>query len=128
MNTERGSAALVLTRKQKAIARPFVSFQQGGPSFQVRVRCVRCHSCCHIVRPAASLRSCPLPISPLRLSREEGMIHFFDGSHVKKPESGLFSDWVGNNMDDLRCSDWPKCRHPLVVVDFSLHFCLRNEQ
>ena len=46
----------------------------------------------------------------------------------KKPESGLFSDWIGNNMDDLRCSDWPKCRHPLVVVDFSLHFCLRNEQ
>ena len=29
--------------------------------------------------------------------------------------------------------DWPKtigqkCRHPLVVVDFSLHFCLHNEQ
>ena len=75
-----------------------------------------------------SLRSCPLPIIPLCLSREEGMIHFFVGSHVKKPESGLFSDWIGNNTDDLRCSDWPKCRHPLVVVDFSLHFCLRNEQ
>ena len=56
------------------------------------------------------------------------MIHFFVGSHVKMPESGLFSDWIGNNTDDLRCSDWPKCRHPLVVVDFSLHFCLRNEQ
>ena len=56
------------------------------------------------------------------------MIHFFVGSHVKKPESGLFSDWIGNNTDDLRCSNWPKCRHPLVVVDFSLHFCLRNEQ
>ena len=75
-----------------------------------------------------SLRSCPLPIIPLSLSREEGMIHFFVGSHVKKPESGLFSDWIGNNTDDLRCSDWPKCRHPLVVVDFSLHFCLRHEQ
>ena len=47
---------------------------------------------------------------------------------VKKPESGPFSDWVGNNTDDLCCSNWPKCRHPLVVVDFSLHFCLRNEQ
>ena len=57
-----------------------------------------------------------------------GMIHFFHRSHAKKPESGLFSDWIGNNTDDLRCSDWPKCRHPLVVVDFSLHFCLRNEQ
>ena len=75
-----------------------------------------------------SLRSCPLPINPLCLSREEGMIHFFVGSHVKKPQSGLFSDWIGNNTNDLRRSDWPKCRHPLVVVDFSLHFCLRNEQ
>ena len=56
------------------------------------------------------------------------MIHLFVGSHVKKPESGLFSDWIGNNTDDLRCSDWPKCRLPLAVVDFSLHFCLRNEE
>ena len=75
---------------------------------------------------SASLRSCPLPIFPLSLSREEDMIHFFVGSHVKKPESGLFSDWIGNNTDDLRCSNWPKCRHPLVVVDFSLQFCLRH--
>ena len=75
-----------------------------------------------------SLRSCPLPIIPLSLSREEGMIHFFVGSQVKKPESGLFSERIGNNTDDLRCSNWPKCRHPLVVVDFSLHFCLRHEQ
>ena len=49
-------------------------------------------------------------------------------THAKKPESGLFFDWIGNNSDDLRCSDWPKRSHPLVVVDFSLHFCLRNEQ
>ena len=56
------------------------------------------------------------------------MIHLFVGSHVKKPESGLFSDWIGNNTNDLRRSDWPKCHHRLVVVDFSLHFCLRNEQ
>ena len=56
------------------------------------------------------------------------ILHFFYRSHAKKPESGLFSDWIGNNTDDLRCSNWPKCRHPLVVVDFSLHFCLRNKQ
>ena len=43
------------------------------------------------------------------------MIHFLHRSHAKKPESGLFSDWIGNNTDDLRCSDWPKRRHPLVV-------------
>ena len=48
-------------------------------------------------------------------------------SQAKKPESGLFCDWIANNTDDLRCSDWPKCCHPLIV-DFSLHFCLRNEQ
>ena len=54
------------------------------------------------------------------------MIHFFVASHIKKLESGLFSDATGNNTDDLRCSDWPKCRLPLVVaiVDFSLHFSL----
>ena len=57
------------------------------------------------------------------------MIHIFHRSHAKKPENGLFSDWIGNNSDDLCCSDWPKRRHPLVVVDFSLHFCLRyNKQ
>ena len=50
------------------------------------------------------------------------MIQSSHRSHAKKPESGLFSDWIGNNTDDLRCSDWPKRRHPLVVVDFSLHF------
>ena len=75
-----------------------------------------------------SMRSCPLPIIPLCLSREESMIHFFVRSNVKKPESGLFSDWIGNNTDDLRYSNWPKCRYPLVVVDFSVHFCLHNEQ
>ena len=80
------------------------------------------------IHSSTSLRSCPLPIIPLCLSQEEGMIHFFVGSHVKKPEYGLFSDWIGNNTDDFRCSDWPKRRHPLVVVDFSLHFCLLNEQ
>ena len=52
------------------------------------------------------------------------MIHFFYRSHAKKSESGLFSNWIGNNTDDLRCSDWPKCLHPLVVVDFSLAFLL----
>ena len=60
--------------------------------------------------------------------RKEGMIQSFHRSHAKKPESRLFSDWIRNNTDDLRRSDWPKRRHPLVVVDFSLHFCLRNEQ
>ena len=70
----------------------------------------------------------PSPFISVICFREEGMIHFFHRSHAKKPESGLFSDWIGNNSDDLGCSDWPKCRHPSVVFDFSLHFCVRNEQ
>ena len=35
-----------------------------------------------------------------------------------------FFDWIGNNTDDFRCSDWPKCRYPLVVVDFKSAFLL----
>ena len=77
------------------------------------------------VKPSATMPS-PSPISVICF-REEYMIQFFHRSHTKTPESGHFSDWIGNNTDDFRCSDWPKCRHPLVV-DFSLHFCLRNEQ
>ena len=37
IDTDRRFAALVLTRKQKAIAGPSVSFQQGSPGFQVRI-------------------------------------------------------------------------------------------
>ena len=55
------------------------------------------------------------------------MIHFFRRSQAEKPESGLLSDWIGNNTDDLRYSDWPKRRHPLIVVDFSLYFCFRTD-
>ena len=52
------------------------------------------------------------------------MIHFFHRSLAKKKtESGLFSD-IGNNSDDLRCSDWPKHCHPLVVVDYKSAFLL----
>ena len=70
----------------------------------------------------------PSPFITVICFREEGMIQSFHKSHAKKPESGPLSDWTGKNMDDLHCSDWPKCRHPLVVVDFSLHLCLHNEQ
>ena len=55
------------------------------------------------------------------------MIQSFHRSHAKKPESGLFSDWIENNTDDFCSSDWPKWCYPLVVVDFSLHFCLHNK-
>ena len=53
------------------------------------------------------------------------MIHFFHKSHAKKPESGLFSDWIGNNTDDLRCFDWPKCRHPLLLISVCIFFAYK---
>ena len=47
----------------------------------------------------------------------------------KKARIWTFSDWIGNNMDDLRCSHWPKRRHLLVVVDFSLHIaCVMSSE
>ena len=33
------------------------------------------------------------------------MIQSFHRSHPKKAESGLVSDWIGNNTDDLCCSE-----------------------
>ena len=44
----------------------------------------------------------------------------------KKATIWTFFDWIGNNEDDLRCSDWPKWRHPFNV-DFSLHFWISKE-
>ena len=120
--------------------------REGGDSIVFQLRLLTHSACqCDVTqqRVSASRRFCRLAwdaieeiawdhafslLSLLCLSREEGMVHFFVGTHVKKPESGHFSDWIGNNTDDLRCSDWPKCSHPLVVVDFNVHFCLRNEQ
>ena len=58
INTERGSAALVLTRKQKAIARTVRKFSTGQPWFSSsNFSNVRCLSGCHIVRPAACIGS-----------------------------------------------------------------------
>ena len=62
------------------------------------------------------------------LFSEGGHDTFFSQITCKKARIWTFSDWIGNNTDDLRFSNWPKCRHSLVVVDFSLHFCFRDEQ
>ena len=51
------------------------------------------------------------------------MIHFFDGSHVKMPDSGLFSDWIGNNANDLRRFDWPK-----LMMQFDTGYKLQKRQ
>ena len=55
-------------------------------------------------------------------------ISFTDHSACKKARIWAFLWLDRKRTDDLRCSNLPKCRHPLVVVDFSLHLCLRNEQ
>ena len=77
-----------------------------------------------------SLRSCPLPLSPVcNLFSGGGHDTFLSQITCKKARIWTFSDWIGNNMDDLRCSHWPKRRHLLVVVDFSLHFaCVMSSE
>ena len=55
IDTEGGSAALILNRKQQAIARPSVSFQQGGPGFQVQI--LLTFAATAAVRPAACIGS-----------------------------------------------------------------------
>ena len=72
----------------------------------------RCPSQPSAFTPPGSLRSCPLPIIPLCLSWEESMIHFFVGSYVKMPDSGLFSDWLRNNTSEKLHSDWLEVRRP----------------
>ena len=74
--------------------------------------------CLWVLSVHGSLRSCPLPIIPLCLSREEGMIHFFVGSHVKMPDSGLFSDWLRNNTSEKLHSDWLEVKRPKEVSCF----------
>ena len=46
----------------------------------------------------------PSPFISVIYFRKEGMIQSPHRSHAKKPESGLLSDWIGINTDDLRCS------------------------
>ena len=37
---------------------------------------------------------------------KEGMIHLLVGSYVKKPDSGVFSDWLRNNAYETLHSYW----------------------
>ena len=46
----------------------------------------------------------PSPISVICFGKE-CMIQFFRRSHTKTPESGHFSDWIGNNTEDFCYSD-----------------------
>ena len=55
------------------------------------------------------------------------MIQSSHRSHAKKPESGLFSDCIGINTDDLRCSDWPKCRY-LLLISVCIFPCVMSSE
>ena len=74
-STDRRFATLVLTRKQKAIAGPSVSFQQGSPGFQVRSLLTFAVSAgCHIFRPAACIGSWLYQTYLLRLTTSYSII------------------------------------------------------
>ena len=58
IDTEQGSAALVLARKTKGNRATLRKFSTGRAWFSGSSSSnVRCHSCCHIVRPVACIGS-----------------------------------------------------------------------
>ena len=74
-STDRRFAALVLTRKQKAIAWPSVRLPTGQPWFSSSNSSnVRCLTCCHIVRPAACIGSWLYQTYLLRLTTSYSII------------------------------------------------------
>ena len=51
--------------------------------------------------------TCDHTLPPLYLDAvKEGMIHLLVGSYVKKPDSGVFSDWSRNNAYETLRSYW----------------------
>ena len=51
--------------------------------------------------------TCDHTLPPLYLDAvKEGMIHLDVGSYVKKPDSGVFSDWSRNNAYETLRSYW----------------------
>ena len=58
-------------------------------------------------RHAARKLTCDHTLPPLYLDAvKEGMIHLLAGSYVKKPDSGVFSDWSRNNAYETLRSYW----------------------
>ena len=54
-----------------------------------------------------SFLTCDHTLPPLYLDAvKEGMIHLLVGSYVKKPDSGVFSDWSRNNAYETLRSYW----------------------
>ena len=56
---------------------------------------------------ATRVVTCDHTLPPLYLDAvKEGMIHLLVGSYVKKPDSGVFSDWSRNNAYETLRSYW----------------------
>ena len=54
-----------------------------------------------------TLLTCDHTLPPLYLDTvKAGMIHLLVGSYVKKPDSGVFSDWSRNNAYETLRSYW----------------------
>ena len=73
----------------------------------------RVRSCCEkvkigtVVTGTAGVVTCDHTLPPLYLDAvKEGMIHLLVGSYVKKPDSGVFSDWSRNNAYETLRSYW----------------------
>ena len=59
------------------------------------------------VETAVFVLTCDHTLPPLYWEAvKEGMIHLLVGSYVKKPDSGVFSDWSRNNAFETLHSYW----------------------
>ena len=59
------------------------------------------------MEPATQKLTCDHTLPPLYSDAvKEGMIHLLVGLYVKKPDSGVFSDWSRNNAYETLHSYW----------------------
>ena len=65
------------------------------------------HAASHFDHKKRVALTCDHTLPPLYLDAvKEGMIHLLAGSYVKKPDSGVFSDWSRNNAYETLRSYW----------------------
>ena len=69
--------------------------------------CQTADNCNNSYCEAKSIITCDHTLPPLYWDAvKEGMIHLLVGSYVKKPDSGVFSDWSRNNAYETLHSYW----------------------
>ena len=84
--------------------------------FRLRIRCtdikillIQEALCARRTRITSAVErvTCDHTLPPLYSDAvKEGMIHLLAGSYVKKPDSGVFSDWSRNNAYETLHSYW----------------------